>query len=97
MDAMAVSTTTFEERISRIQERAATGENHGFVEPGTATDAPAKPKRKKRKARSGYLMSALGGLMMSFVIVGAGTAFMLTDLGAKTFETFAGSMLHSDN
>ena len=95
---MAVSTTTFEQRISRIQQRAAQGQNDGYVMPGVVDGTKRNPhknakRRAKRGSRGGYIVSALGGLMLSFVIVGAGTVFLMSDLGEGTFDVLASSVL----
>ena len=95
---MAVSTTTFEQRISRIQQRAAQGQADGFVTPGVVDAGVRNPHKNakryaKKSKRGGYIASALGGLLLSFVIVGAGTVFLMSDAGAGTFEALASSVL----
>lgn len=95
---MAASTTTFEQRISRIHERAARGQNDGFVTPGVVDENARNPHKNakryaKKASRGGYIASALGGLFLSFAIVGLGTVFLMSDMGAGTFDALASSML----
>ncbi|MFY9209592.1 MAG: hypothetical protein WAO69_00540 [Aestuariivita sp.] len=93
---MAASTTSFEQRIARIQARAETGQNDGFVAPGVAEDGfnrkATKAYRPKQKgSRSGYMVSVLGGLLTSFVVVGLGMVVLTS--GGGSFEDVASALL----
>lgn len=89
---MAASTTTFEERISRIQARAAAGTNDGVVAPGVAPAKPTRAPQRKTSTRGRYILSALGGLFASLLLVGIATAFLMSDMGAGTFEMVANTL-----
>ena len=97
---MPASTTTFEERIARIHQRAAQGDMVGFVQPGVAEEAITPRAAKKlvkqqSKRRGGYVASILGGLVTSFAIVGIGTVVLMGGVGEDSFEAFAASILLS--
>ncbi|WP_050929991.1 hypothetical protein [Aestuariivita boseongensis] len=97
---MAISSTTFEERIARIHQRAAQGDNVGFVTPGVAEE-PISPRAAKKlakaqsKSRGSYAMSILGGLATSFAIVGIGAVVLLNDANAGGLEELAAAFLPS--
>lgn len=98
---MAASTTTFEERIARIHQRAAQGTNTGFVQPGVADELTssraakkaAKRARKKQKKRGGYLVSILGGLATSVAIVGVCAVVLMSGTDGGSFEDIAAILL----
>lgn len=96
---MAASTTTFEERIARIHQRAAEGSNTGFVQPGVA-DEPISPRaarkaaqQKPKKRRGGYIVSIMGGLATSVAIVGIGTVVLMSGTDGGSFEDIAATLL----
>lgn len=94
---MAVSTTTFEERIARIQKRAAKGDNVGFVQPGVAEE-PITPRaaktlsKRSQRSRGGYLASVLGGLFTSAVIVGVGAVVLLAGTDTGEYEQITAAL-----
>ena len=95
---MAASTTTFEERIARIHQRAAQGTNTGFVQPGVADEIKpsraAKKLAKSRRKKSGsYLVSILGGLATSVAIVGICAVVLMSGSEGGSFEDIAAAFL----
>ncbi len=88
------STTTFAERIARIETRAATGTATGFVTPGvvdeTTPDRGKAPKmRKRRKSGGSYLGSVLGGVFASVTVLALGAAFVMADVDTAGLGDFA--------
>ena len=87
---MAISNTSFEERIARIQDRAARGEAHGTVTPGVHTpDAPDTTAR-----RGGYAMALIGTVLVMTLIALSGVALTMTGIGGETVMALAAHYLH---
>ena len=91
-------TTTFAERIARIESRAASGQATGFVTPGVVDESNADkvraPKVKgARKGRGSYLGALMGGLFTSVTVMAVGVAIVIADAEPGSFDDIAGSFL----
>lgn len=95
---MAVSTTTFEERLKRIEARAAAGAT-GIVTPGgvSANNIDASALLPKSRRSTGYLANVLNGVFMSLCVMALGLTFVISEADTGGFDAFSSVLLTAEN